>query len=837
MMANDGSGNMPVWRCPHSIVWRLLKANPTNYDHCYSFLNLNLLKSLFDYGTILLDKVTVFSFFIRNDRDNNSLKRFRKEKTMLKGQNHSGIGRFPIRPVQVTRWSSEKNCKNRDVECYFCGISKKEVIIGSLIEVFLKNENYPVTLIEKIKCANIEDNIPEIIKEEAKKHPERFVRWLDFNTNGQNLNTSDPISVLFVNYDGNGYSVYHSYVLTKFYSGWNPSNACYKRREDKKGYDECMQSDLKNAKEVFNTKVEKPYECNLTENPLMEIAYPILAEDNSCIAVMIIGQIPKKEFNNNKQLLIDLRNNVHEFGEVIQEQIKLKNKAFLSEFLESLIKLPIEESQLRKELEEKESNKNKLSIAQHVFLPDLKILAALKQVSSICDDVLFYYNPEANPIYCHILEASNGTKPLFNIKTRIIKTKQEAVQELNLPIIVENTDTDSVDEHNGFVHLFYNIDSPSNYVGILLRWNDYRFYSYELKESIKGFVHSLGTLIHDALMTHVSTNKQRMLSDLVQTLNHDLNQKIEIVENHTISTEKKIKMFNADPMVNSVFSDYAKDVRHLTHQLRFFVEETRAKANNVPVPFKSILFAPYGQYLFNLNEYYTMRAAKNLRAFYSPSVTEVCSVHPDRYPDMKADPALMERCTNNLLSNAEKYAFPYTNIFLDCYYDREEDQQHYTLRVTNFGKQIPGDFMSHIYEYGQTGPNNKGKGIGLAVVKEICEMHNGFVECESRIISDYNIPLLFRVIQETNGDKQQFESRFPTTCIDYNELMDEYDRLLHESAEGTNYVAKQKLLSTLLSEVCARGIRPQVNLTKRYLEASLKRPTARITFIVKIPFN
>ena len=772
---------------------------------------------------------------------------------MINGQNQSGINVFPIRPLQITKWSYEEDCKNKERECSFCGISRKEFIIGSLIEVFLKNTKYPVALIEKINCACIENNIPEDIKKKAEGDQEKFFRWDLANTNEQNPNLTEQISVLYVKFDGKNYSVYHSYVLTTFYSGWDPSNNCYQRRKNNDNYDECMQSDLKNAEDVFNTKKEKVYECNLTQFSLMEIAYPILTEDNSCIAVMIIGQIPKETYYSSKALIKQLRSNVKKFEEVVKEQIKLRNKAFLSEFLESLISLPIEESQLLEELKNVNNNTNEseiiglhypskkdLTIDQHIYSPDLKMLASLKQVSSICDDVIFYYNPEVNAKYCHIFEASNGTDLYFRIiETETIEEKQKAIQELMLRIpIPECDDSDSIDDQEGYVHLFNNNDSRNYFVGIIFYWKDYHHFSQDLKESIKGFVNSLGKAFHDALMTHISSSKQKLLGDLVDTLSHDLNQKIEIVQNHAYVSEKKIQTFSAGTLADSIFSDFAKDVRNMTNQLRFFVDETRARVANEPLPCKKTPFPPYGTFLFNLNEYYNSRRSRNLRAFYSPSVNEVSSVNPERYPEMKADPVLMERCTNNLLTNAEKYSFQYTNIFLDCYYDRKEDPKYYILRVTNYGKKIPEDFVSQIFDYGITGRNKKGKGIGLAVVKEICQMHNGFVELKDNTdISEYNIPLLFRTIQETNGDIQQFKNSFPDACIDYYELMVEYRRLMNESSDDNNYVAKQKIMFNQLNEVCARDIEYSTVLTKRHLEKSIKKPTARITFIVKIPIE
>ena len=438
---------------------------------------------------------------------------------MENGINYERKRDFPIRPEQITKWSCEGVCTNKDNECSFCGVSKKEFVIGSLIEVFLNNTNYPVALIEKIKCDKIENEIPENIKRTAEKDPSIFVKW-DYIDSENPDKLKDPekeISFLYVNYDGDKHSVYHSYVLSKFYSGWDPEKPCYQQRaKDPAFLDGCMQSDLKGAKKVFQTRTQYEYECNNIYNksdcPLVEIAYPILTEDGICVAVMIIGQIPMTEFSKNKeQINKDLFDNVQSFIDVVEEQIELKNSEILTRLLETIIttlttitKSLIKE-QLKDELkmccsEDKEKNeleyseKTSLSIDRHIVSPDLTMLAVIKQMRSICDEVVFYYTPESDATLFHILE-TNNKENLFNFnitKAPNIKEKKDAVQELHI----------NSDQRDG-VHLFISSpldDGPNYYLGIEILWDDYQtkvlnefkltssVKNLKLKKTIKSFI-------------------------------------------------------------------------------------------------------------------------------------------------------------------------------------------------------------------------------------------------------------------------------------------------------------------------------------------------------------
>ena len=103
-------------------------------------------------------------------------------------------------------------------------------------------------------------------------------------------------------------------------------------------------------------------------------------------------------------------------------------------------------------------------------------------------------------------------------------------------------------------------------------------------------------------------------------------------------------------------------------------------------------------------------------------------------PAILADPDLLSRALENLVSNAIKYSPPDTEVTLTA---RPEDGM-VALEVTDRGYGIPEGDLSRIFEKFYRVPRVQdagvpGTGLGLSLVREIAELHGGTVTVKSEV--------------------------------------------------------------------------------------------------------
>src|SRR5436305_13589084 len=97
-----------------------------------------------------------------------------------------------------------------------------------------------------------------------------------------------------------------------------------------------------------------------------------------------------------------------------------------------------------------------------------------------------------------------------------------------------------------------------------------------------------------------------------------------------------------------------------------------------------------------------------------------------------ADPVRLAQVVGNLLTNAAKYTEPHGRIWLTA--GREGDQAVLSVRDAGIG--IAPDMLPHVFDlfvqadHASTKAQG-GLGIGLTLVKNLVEMHNGTVEARS----------------------------------------------------------------------------------------------------------
>lgn len=121
-------------------------------------------------------------------------------------------------------------------------------------------------------------------------------------------------------------------------------------------------------------------------------------------------------------------------------------------------------------------------------------------------------------------------------------------------------------------------------------------------------------------------------------------------------------------------------------------------------------------------EFNPILAEKNLRwdLHLAPDIRIVC------------DPDKLERVFDNLIRNAVNYSYPDAAILVSL----EQSGDHVTVRMENHGRTIPPEKLSRIFEQffrldTSRSSSTGGAGLGLAIAKEIVELHGGAISAES----------------------------------------------------------------------------------------------------------
>lgn len=108
--------------------------------------------------------------------------------------------------------------------------------------------------------------------------------------------------------------------------------------------------------------------------------------------------------------------------------------------------------------------------------------------------------------------------------------------------------------------------------------------------------------------------------------------------------------------------------------------------------------------------------------------------HTEIQPDVElsCDPDKLERVFDNLIRNAVNYSYPGTEVTLSM----KPDNGFILITVSNHGRTIPPDKLERIFEQffrldSSRSSATGGAGLGLAISKEIIELHDGTITAVS----------------------------------------------------------------------------------------------------------
>lgn len=240
-----------------------------------------------------------------------------------------------------------------------------------------------------------------------------------------------------------------------------------------------------------------------------------------------------------------------------------------------------------------------------------------------------------------------------------------------------------------------------------------------LSDELKSVQDELN-LVKDQAIRNASLAKEaeQRKNDLVVYLAHDLKTPLTSVIGYLslLRDEPQIS-----PQLRARYTGIALDkAEHLEDLINEFFDITRFNLTTLTLEARRVNLSRMLEQI--VNEFYPVFAEKELHCQpkIAPNIEIVC------------DPEKLERVFDNLIRNAVNYSYDHTEIFLSL--EQRNDQAE--IRVQNHGSTIPPEKLEHIFEQffrvdSSRSSSTGGAGLGLAISKEIVELHRGQIRAES----------------------------------------------------------------------------------------------------------
>lgn len=133
-----------------------------------------------------------------------------------------------------------------------------------------------------------------------------------------------------------------------------------------------------------------------------------------------------------------------------------------------------------------------------------------------------------------------------------------------------------------------------------------------------------------------------------------------------------------------------------------------------------------------------------------------CTVNAEERLMVSGDPDKLARVFDNLLRNAISYSYPHSNIIISA----KEVEDMIEISFQNKGNTIPRDKLDTIFEKFYRVDNSRssktgGAGLGLAIAKEITEIHQGNIMALSE---DNTIQFIVTLPKKNEVDSEEGEA-------------------------------------------------------------------------------
>lgn len=216
----------------------------------------------------------------------------------------------------------------------------------------------------------------------------------------------------------------------------------------------------------------------------------------------------------------------------------------------------------------------------------------------------------------------------------------------------------------------------------------------------------------------IAKEAEQRKNDLVVYLAHDLKTPLTSVIGYLslLRDEKEISEELREKYL-SIACDKSERLEELINE---FFDITRFNLSKITLEYSTVdLKLLLEQLIF---EFGPMLNDKNLS----------CKLHMNEKSNIMCDVDKMQRVFDNLLKNAISYSFENSQIDIHV----EENESDFVIEVVNKGNDIPKEKLNRLFEQfyrldSSRGTARGGAGLGLAISKEIVELHGGTIEARS----------------------------------------------------------------------------------------------------------
>lgn len=212
-------------------------------------------------------------------------------------------------------------------------------------------------------------------------------------------------------------------------------------------------------------------------------------------------------------------------------------------------------------------------------------------------------------------------------------------------------------------------------------------------------------------------NEQRK-NDLIMYLAHDLKTPLSSVMGYLMLLRDEPQI--SEELREKYLSISLSKAERLEDLINEFFEITRFNLSNITLQYKEIDLTRLLEQL--IYEFAPMLREKGLQ----------CDLNAPETLMFRCDADKIQRVFDNLLRNAVIYSFNDTTITIAA----EPHEKNVTIIFENCGNTIPREKLSQIFEQfyrldAARSTSSGGAGLGLAIAKQIVELHKGTITAES----------------------------------------------------------------------------------------------------------